>query len=129
MFLGSSWRGSMPHPSSTFPKDHAVDRRATAQDAAARPMDTAIVCIPLRDRRVIPGKWPLPQGGGNGRDADVRGVVRWAGLQQQYPDTGVLTQPGSEHTARAAGANDNVVIHRYLLTNIHKVDGSLSGRP
>jgi hypothetical protein len=58
-------------------------------------MDTAIVCIPLRDRRVIPGKWPLPQGGGYGRDADVGGVVRWAGLQQQYPGTGVLSPTAS----------------------------------
>ena len=98
MFLGSSWRGSLPDPSSTFPKDHAVDRRATAQDAAARPVDTAIVCIPLRDRRVIPGKWPLPQGGGT---AGMR--MSGASWSAQGADAVCCNMAGTTTSQRARG--------------------------
>jgi hypothetical protein len=95
--------------------DHRVDRGAAAQRAAVRPVDGAAGGVPLRRRRVVPRVPSPPQPRESGRNRDLDGVVRRAGLEHENAAVPVLAQPRGEHAARAAGTNDHVVVHVNLV--------------
>ncbi len=90
--------------------DHAVDRRAAAEHAAARVIEGAAIQpglglgleAPIGARIVL-----RIEIADRHMDPDV--IVAAAGLEQQHADVGIGRQPVGEHAPGAAGADDDIV--------------------
>ena len=109
--------------------DHRVQRGAPAEDPAARPVHRAVACPLLRERDVVPVVPAPEQPDVRGGDLDLLDVLgRWAGLEEEHPDTRVLGEPRGEYAARAAAANDHVIEHVTCLPCIPACGDTLSGR-
>ena len=95
--------------------DHRVDAAGSAQDLAARPVDGPAGRAMLRDGGVVPVIRALQQAADRGGSLDLVRVIGRPGFQQQDADAGIGGQPRRQDAARAAGADDDVVIHGGLF--------------
>ena len=96
--------------------DHRVDRRAAAQNAAARVVDRAA-------REVLIGLGAVAPVGARirygvqvaDRDIDPEPVVLAAGLEEQDSVLRILRQPVGEQAAGAARAGDDEIVGPEML--------------
>ena len=98
--------------------DHRVHRRTAAERLHPRPVHPPAGQLLLPGGRVVPVPPGLEQGGERGRDADLIGIGRRPGLQQQHRHRRILTQPGRQHTPGTPGTDDDV-IEAILIRHAH----------
>lgn len=90
--------------------DHGIYGRRAAQDATARPVETAISYVLLFDGIVIPVMLGVKQFGEENRDFCLKDDVVAACLEQQDRDVLVLGKFISEDTASSASSHNDWLI-------------------
>jgi hypothetical protein len=107
--------------------DHAVDRRAAPERAPAGPGNNPLGSVPLGDGPIIPRQRTAPQRGSGGGHRDLGDVIGRSGFKHQDAGGRVLTQASRDHAPRAAGADDDIVVHEHLQVSLPSC--SVSRRP